>query len=259
MATPAQLFGLAGRTAIVTGGATGIGRQMAEGLAEAGANVVLCARDGVRCESVAADIAASTGVGSLGLSCDTRDESAVANLVERALDRFGAVDILVNNAGTTWAASPEETPLAGWQKVLDVNLTGVFLCSREVGRAMIEAGRGKIVHIASVMAGRGVAPEQVDAIAYNTSKAGVVNFTRDLAVKWARHGIHVNAIAPGWFPSIMSDVVLADRESLLVEQIPLGRLGGPDDLKGAVVFLSAPASDFVTGHVLAVDGGQGAQ
>ncbi len=259
MTTPAELFDLTGKTAIVTGGATGIGRQMAEGLAEAGAAVVLCARDGARCEAVAAEIAAATGVEALGLACDTRDKEAVEAMVAATLDHHGAIDVLVNNAGTTWAAAPEDTPLEGWQKVIDVNLTGVFLCSQAVGRHMLARGSGKIVNIASVMAGRGAPAEQVDAIAYNTSKAGVVNFTRDLAVKWAPRGVYVNAIAPGWFPSIMSDIVLDDRGDLLVEQIPLGRVGGPDELKGAVVFLSSPASDFVTGHTLAVDGGQGAR
>ena len=258
MTTPAELFDLTGRTAIVTGGGTGIGRQMAEGLAEAGADVVLCARDGDRCAEVAATIA-ELGVGTLGLSCDTRDPKAVDAVVAATLERFGGVDILVNNAGTSWAAAPEDTSLEGWQKVIDVNLTGVFICSRAVGRHMLERGAGKIVNIASVMGSRGSPAEQVDAIAYNTSKGAVINFTRDLAVKWAPRGIHVNAIAPGWFPSIMSDIVLDDRRDVLVEQIPLGRVGGPDELKGAVVFLGSAASDFVTGHVLAVDGGQGAR
>jgi NAD(P)-dependent dehydrogenase (short-subunit alcohol dehydrogenase family) len=259
MATPAELFDLDGRVAVITGGATGIGLQMAEGLAEAGASVVLCARDGARCEKVAADLAERLGVDALGLACDTRDEAAVDAMVAATLERFGQIDILVNNAGTTWGAPPEDTPLSGWQKVIDVNLTGVFLCSQAVGRHMLARGSGKIVNIASVMASRGAPAEQVDSIAYNTSKAGVVNFTRDLAVKWAPRGIHVNAIAPGWFPSIMSDIVLEDHGDLLVDQIPMGRVGGPDELKGAVVFLSSPASDFVTGHTLAVDGGQGAR
>jgi NAD(P)-dependent dehydrogenase (short-subunit alcohol dehydrogenase family) len=259
MTTPAELFDLSGKVAVVTGGGTGIGRQMAEGLAEAGASVVLCARDGARCEAVAAEVAAATGVEALGIACDTRDREAIEAMVALTLDRFGAIDILVNNAGTTWGAPPEETPLEGWQKVIDVNLTGVFLCSQAVGRHMLARGRGKIVNIASVMGSRGAPAEQVDSIAYNTSKGGVVNFTRDLGVKWAPRGVYVNAIAPGWFPSIMSDIVLDDRGDLLVEQIPLGRVGGPDELKGAVVFLSSAASDFVAGHILAVDGGQGAR
>jgi gluconate 5-dehydrogenase len=259
VATPAELFDLNGKVAVITGGATGIGLQMAEGLAEAGASVVLCARDGERCEKVAADLAERIGVEALGLACDTRDEAAVDAMVAATLEGFGQIDILVNNAGTSWGARPEDHPLAGWQKVLDVNLTGVFLCSRAVGRQMLARGRGKIVNIASVMGGRGAPAEMVDSIAYATSKAGVINFTRDLAVKWADRGVYVNAIAPGWFPSIMSDVVLEDRADILIAPIPLGRVGGPDELKGAIVFLSSAASDFVTGHTLAVDGGQGAR
>jgi NAD(P)-dependent dehydrogenase (short-subunit alcohol dehydrogenase family) len=259
MATPAELFDLDGRVAVITGGATGIGLQMAEGLAEAGASVVLCARDVARCEKVAADLAERIGVDALGLACDTRDEAAVEAMVAATLERFGQIDILVNNAGTSWGAPAEETPLSGWQKVLDVNLNGVFLCSRAVGTHMLACGHGKIVNIASVMGSRGAPAEMVDSIAYATSKAGVINFTRDLAVKWADRGVYVNAIAPGWFPSIMSDIVLEDRADVLIAPIPLGRVGGPDELKGAIVFLSSAASDFVTGHTLAVDGGQGAR
>ena len=145
-------------------------------------------------------------------------------------EELGRIDILVNNAGTAWGAAPEEVPLEGWQKVIDVNLTGVFLFAQAVGRTMIADGRGgKIVNIASV-AGLGGAPaEVVNAIPYHASKGGVIAFTRDLACKWARHGINVNAIAPGWFPSDMSRLVL-ERNPQVVERIPLRRLGGPDDV-----------------------------
>jgi NAD(P)-dependent dehydrogenase (short-subunit alcohol dehydrogenase family) len=164
--------------------------------------------------------------------------------------------VLVNNAGTTWVSPPETMPLEGWQKVIDVNLTGVFLFAQAAGRVMLEQGSGKIVNIASILATRGAPSDQVDAIAYNASKGGVITFTKDLAVKWAPRGVNVNAIAPGWFPSIMSDKAFAARGDLLREQIPLGRFGSAHDLKGAIVFLSSAASDFVTGHVLTVDGGQ---
>jgi len=204
-----DLFDLSGKVAIVTGGATGLGRQMANGLAELGADVVVCARRAELCEEAAAELR-GLGVRSLGLGCDVRDEEQVQAVVARAVHELGRVDILVNNAGTSWGASPEDTPLHGWQKVLDVNLTGLFLCSRTVGRVMIAQGTGgKIVNIASVAAFRGAPPEAMDAIAYNTSKGGVVAFTRDLAVKWARHGIRVNAIAPGWFPTDMAGEVKA--------------------------------------------------
>ena len=250
-----DLFDLEGRVAIVTGGGTGIGRQMAEGLAEMGADLVLCARDGDRCASTAADLAQATGVRAIGLACDARDPAAIQAVVDRTVAEFGRIDILVNNAGTTWAASPQDTTLAGWQKVMDVNLTGVFLFAQAAGRVMLEQGRGKIINIASILATRGAPADYVDAIAYNTSKGGVVTFTKDLAVKWGPLGVHVNGIAPGWFPSGMSDKAFAVRGERLRSQIPLGRFGSSHDLKGAVVFLASDASDFVLGHMLAVDGG----
>jgi NAD(P)-dependent dehydrogenase (short-subunit alcohol dehydrogenase family) len=251
-----ELFHLRGRVAIVTGGGTGIGRQMAEALAEAGADLVLCARKAERCEQAAAELAV-LGVRTLGLGCDVRDPEQVQSVVARTRQDFGRIDILVNNAGTVWGAPPEETPLEGWQKVIDVNLTGVFLCSQAAGRVMIEQGEGgKIVNIASVAAFAGGPPEVMNAIAYNASKGGVVSFTRDLACKWAQHRINVNAIAPGWFPSDMSSFVLDRHHELLLDHIPLRRFGGPEDLKGAVVFLASRASDYVTGHTLVVDGGQ---
>jgi gluconate 5-dehydrogenase len=231
---------------------------MAQALAEAGANLVLCARKVERCEQAASELA-ELGVETLALRCDVREPGEVQAVVAAACERFARIDVLVNNAGTVWGAPPEETPLDGWQKVIDVNLTGVFLCSQAAGRVMIEQGEGgKIVNIASV-AGLGGAPPQVmNAIPYNASKGGVIAFTRDLACKWAPHGIGVNAIAPGWFPSEMSRYVLDRQGETLLDHIPLRRFGGPDDLKGAVVFLASRASDYVTGHTLVVDGGESA-
>jgi NAD(P)-dependent dehydrogenase (short-subunit alcohol dehydrogenase family) len=254
----AELFDLSGRTAIVTGGGSGIGRQMATGLAQAGADVVLCARKPERCEEVAAEFERELGVRALGLRCDVRDPAQVQAVVDRTKSEFGSVDVLVNNAGTSWGAAAEDHPLEGWQKVIDVNLTGVFLFAQTAGRVMIEQGGGKIVNIASVAAFGGAPPELMNAVAYNASKAGVVGFTRDLATKWAQHGINVNAIAPGWFPSDMNKALLDTNPEPYLEHIPLRRFGGPDDLKGAVVYLASRASDFVTGQVVVVDGGQSA-
>ncbi len=255
---PQELFDLSGRVAIVTGGGSGIGLQMATALAESGADLVLCARKAERCEEAAAELA-QLGVRTLGLRCDVRDQEEVQAVVARARYDFGRIDILVNNAGTVWAGWPEDISLEGWQKVIDVNLTGVFLCSQAAGRVMIEQGEGgRIVNIASVAALGGGPPEVMNAIPYNASKGGVVSFTKDLACKWARHRITVNAIAPGWFPSDMSSAVLDQHGKALLEHVPLRRFGGPDDLKGAVVFLSSGASGFVTGHTLVVDGGQSA-
>jgi gluconate 5-dehydrogenase len=252
-----DLFDLSGQTAIVTGGGSGIGRQMAEALAELGANLVLCARKVERCERAAAELS-ELGVKALALQCDVRNQADVQTVAERTMEEFGRLDILVNNAGTAWGAPAEDTPLEGWQKVVDVNLTGVFLFSQAAGRMMIDLGGGSIVNIASVAGLRGSPPGKMDAIAYHASKGGVIAFTRDLAHKWAPHGIRVNAIAPGWFPTGMSKVVLDRWGDELVQHVPLGRFGGPDDLKGAVAFLASPASAFVTGHTLVVDGGQSA-
>jgi NAD(P)-dependent dehydrogenase (short-subunit alcohol dehydrogenase family) len=249
-----KLFDLSGKVAIVTGGGSGIGRQMAHGLADAGAELVLCARKVERCEEAAREMATR----ALALSCNVTDPDSVNAMVARAVDEFGHVDILVNNAGTVWGAAPEDIPLEGWQKVVNVNLTGVFLCAQAVGRAMIERGEGgKIVNIASVAGLHGAPAEVVNTLPYHATKGGVIALTRDLAWKWARHGINVNAIAPGWFPSDMANFVI-DSNPELAQRIPLGRFGGPEDLKGVVVFLSSRASDYVTGHTLVVDGGQSA-
>jgi NAD(P)-dependent dehydrogenase (short-subunit alcohol dehydrogenase family) len=250
-----DLFDLGGRVAIVTGGATGIGLQMAGALAELGASVVLCGRDGERCARGAAELERERGAPCLGLPCDVASADAVAAMVSQTTARFGRIDVLVNNAGTAWAGPVEDTPLRGWQKAVDVNLTGVFLCSQAAGRVMIERGGGKIVNIASVTGLRGQPPEELDAIAYSTTKGAVIAFTRDLAIKWARHGIAVNAIAPGWFPTDLSQPVLDRSGELLLRSIPMGRYGGESDLKGAVAYLASAASDYVTGHTLVVDGG----
>ncbi|HEV8651316.1 MAG TPA: SDR family oxidoreductase [Actinomycetes bacterium] len=253
-----DLFDLRGKVAIVTGGAAGIGRQMAEGLAELGADLVLGARKAERCAEVAAELAASAGVAVVGVGCDVADPEQVEAMVATAVDRFDRVDVLVNNAGTTWAAPAEATRLEDWRKVLDVNLTGAFLCCQAAGRVMIGQGGGKIVNIASVAGFGGSPPELMDTVAYNASKGGLITLTRDLAVKWARHGINVNGIAPGWFPSRMSGWTLEHHGDTLSQLIPLRRFGGPHDLKGAVGYLASAASDYMTGHVLVVDGGTSA-
>jgi NAD(P)-dependent dehydrogenase (short-subunit alcohol dehydrogenase family) len=249
-----QLFDLTGRVAIVSGGSMGLGRQMAEGLAEMGANLVLCARKQERCEE-AAEALRSRGVQALALGCDVKDRAAIQGVVDATLAKFGRVDILVNNAGVSWGASVEEMTLEQWDKVLSTNLTGTFLFCQAAGKAMVAQGSGKVINIASV-AGLGGASTELQAIGYHASKGGVIAFTKDLACKWAPHNIQVNAIAPGWFPTHMSGWVIEHRKDSLLAKIPLGRFGGDHDLKGAAVFLASDASAYVTGHVLVVDGGQ---
>jgi NAD(P)-dependent dehydrogenase (short-subunit alcohol dehydrogenase family) len=252
-----DLFSLEGKVAIVTGGGRGIGRQMATALGEMGAAVVLCGRRLETVEQAAAELRAA-GVEATGLRCDVRVDDDVVDVIRETVAGHTRIDILVNNAGTVWAGSPEDTPLEGWQKVLDVNLTGVFLFCRAAGQVMIEQRSGRIINIASIAAFKGAPPEIMNTISYQATKGGIVSFTRDLACKWGRHGISVNAIAPGWFPSDMTEGLLSQHGATLVERTPLGRLGGDEDLKGAVVYLASAASAWVTGHTLVVDGGESA-
>lgn len=249
-----QLFDLSGRVAIVTGGSIGLGRQMAESLAEMGANVVLCARKKERCEQAAQELK-QFGVKTLALGCDVKNPDQVRDVVGETIAQFGRLDILINNAGTSWGAPVEEMRLEHWNKVLETNLTGTFLFSQAAGKHMVAQRRGKIINITSV-AGLQGAPPEFQAIGYHASKGGVIAFTKDLACKWGVHNVHVNAIAPGWFPTHMSEIVIERNREAFLKKIPLRRFGGNHDLKGAAVFLASEASDFVTGHVLVVDGGQ---
>ncbi|WP_075981407.1 SDR family oxidoreductase [Bacillus massilinigeriensis] len=250
-----KLFDLTGKTAIVTGGGRGLGAQIAEGFAEAGANVVLCSRKVDACQEVASQLEERLGVKTLALACDISNPNDVNRVVEETLKRFGSIDILVNNSGATWGAPVAEMPLEAWQKVIDVNVTGTFLMSQAVGKVMIEQKSGKIINIASVAGLGGTDPRVMDTIGYNTSKGAVITFTKDLAVKWGPHNINVNAIAPGFFPTKMSKVLIEKGRNPILESTPLRRFGTDNDLKGVAVFLASEASSFMTGDVLVVDGG----
>lgn len=253
-----ELFDLTGKTAIVTGGSIGLGAQMAVGLAEAGANLVIAARKVERCAELCAELE-QNGVKAIAVACDVSDAASCQNLIDTTVKEFGRVDILVNNAGYTWGADAMTYPMDKWQQVLDLNLTGLFQLSAMAAKVMKEQGRGKIINITSVAGFGGTAPEAQNTVAYNASKAAVNTLTKDLACKWARYGIYVNAIAPGFFPTHMSGGLLEKNQHLILPKVPLNRLGGEDDLKGAVVFLSSAASDYVTGHCVMVEGGQTAQ
>jgi NAD(P)-dependent dehydrogenase (short-subunit alcohol dehydrogenase family) len=249
-----DLFKLTGKTAIVTGGGRGLGEQIAIGLAEAGANVVVCSRKVETCEEVSKKLE-KLGVRSLALKCDVTNRDDVEAVVQTTVREFGQIDILVNNSGATWGTPVEDMPLEAWQKVIDVNVTGTFLMSQAVGKVMIEQRSGKIINIASVAGLGGTNPAIMNTIAYNTSKGAVITFTKDLAVKWGEYGIHVNAIAPGFFPTKMSKVVIERGGEQILANTPLRRFGTENDLKGAVLFLASSASDFVTGALVVVDGG----
>ncbi|HEX6746240.1 MAG TPA: SDR family oxidoreductase [Longimicrobium sp.] len=251
-----ELFDLTGRVALVTGGGRGLGAEIAAGLAQAGASVAVASRKLEACEEVARELRDTFGARTLALKMDVASEDDVRAGVDATENELGPVDLLVNNSGTSWGAPAAEMPLEAWQKVMEVNATGAFLCSREVGRRLIARGApGAILNVASIAGLAGTPPEVLDAVGYTASKGALIAMTRDLAVKWARHGIRVNAIAPGFFPTKMSKVVLERAEKAIARAVPLGRVGSEGELMGTAVFLLSPAAGYVTGQVLAVDGG----
>ena len=252
-----ELFDLSGKTAIITGGYTGIGRQMALGLAEAGADIILAARNLDGCIKTAEEITRGTGVKTHPIKCDVSIPEDVQNMVRETVSEFGKIDILVNNAGTAMGGLPQEMSLEDWESVLKVNLTGTFLCCKEVGKEMIKAEYGKIINVSSIMGYQ--TTHLVSAPSYVASKGGVIALTKDLAVRWITHNIYVNALAPGWFPTNMTEPVISpefmDKGKDLLESIPAKRFGGDDDLKGVAVLLASRASDYMVGEVVVVDGG----
>jgi NAD(P)-dependent dehydrogenase (short-subunit alcohol dehydrogenase family) len=254
VATVKELMSLEGRVSVITGGATGLGLQMAHALAEAGSNIVICSRKVENCETAAHDIE-KLGVKALAVGCDVTKPDQVEALKDAAMKNFSRVDVLVNNAGRAWVAPPEDMPLERWQQVLDLNITAPFLCSQALGREMIKAKRGKIINIASIAGLVGRNPKAYNSIAYGTSKGALVNFTRDLAIKWAQHNIQVNAICPGFFVTPINEKMFVKNSEQILREIPLARVGGDDDLKGIAVLLASDASNFMTGAVIPVDGG----
>jgi NAD(P)-dependent dehydrogenase (short-subunit alcohol dehydrogenase family) len=254
MPTIEELFDLTGRVAIVTGGSRGLGEEMAEGLAEAGASLMLCAR---RQEWLTPTVDRLRGRGFRVESaiCDVSKPSDVQIVVDRTLAAYKQIDILVNNAGVTWGERPEAMPLDKWQKVIDVNLTGTFLFSQAVGRHMLSRKYGRIINVASIAGLRGSVAGPPYA-GYAASKAGLMGLTRELAASWGRDGIRVNAIAPGYFHSRMADAVISVAEPAIKAASPIPRVGATGELKGVAVFLAADASNYITGQVIVVDGGR---
>jgi NAD(P)-dependent dehydrogenase (short-subunit alcohol dehydrogenase family) len=249
-----QLFDLSGRVAIVTGGSRGLGLEMAEGLAEAGAAIMLCAR---RDEwlTPAVNALRERGFTSDGVVCDVANPVQVQAVIDATIARHGQIDILVNNAGISWGASPEEMPIEKWRAVLDVNLTGTFLFSQAAGREMLKRQYGRIINVSSI-AGLRASVTGPHYAGYAASKAGLMGLTRELAASWGPHGIRVNAIAPGFFHSRLADPLIPLVEPAIKATSPLPRVGAAGELKGVVVFLGADASNYITGQVIVVDGGR---
>jgi NAD(P)-dependent dehydrogenase (short-subunit alcohol dehydrogenase family) len=250
--TGVDLFRLDGQTAVVVGGAGGLGAAMARGLAAAGAAVAVADANAPQAKLVADGIAAAGGR-ALAVAVDVADAASVERMAAEVEAALGPIDVLVNSAGVTHRSPAADFPEAEWHRVIAVNLTGVFLGCRVVGRRMLARRRGRIVNIASIAGQIGL----TGTVAYAASKGGVVMLTRALAVEWAPHNVRVNAIAPSWFESNIGDLI--HREPGYAERamrrVPAGRMGTPDELIGAVLYLASDASTMVTGHVLAVDGG----
>ena len=253
-----ELFSLKGRVAVVTGASRGLGKEAAEALAEAGAKVALLARRAQWLDPTAQEFE-QRGFECLACSCDVSEESQIQAAIAQTLARYGRIDILVNNAGVSWGAPFEELTLDSWHRVLNTNVIGTQLMTRAVLPSMKQQSYGKIVNIASIMGLVGTPAEILEASSYTASKGAILALTRDLAVNYAAHGIRVNAIAPGFFPTRLSAGVIDKAGERVKERTPLRRLGEAGDLKGAILFLSAPASDFVTGQTMVVDGGLTAQ
>ena len=249
-----ESFSLDGEVAVVTGAAQGLGRQMAAGLAEMGADVAIADLNHEKATDTAAELDGETRV--IAVETDVTDEASVRRLVETVTDRLGPIDVLLNNAGIVENAPAEETTLDAWQRVLAVNLDGVFLCAKHVGRQMLDRGQGRIVTVSSMSAFDVNVPQK--QASYNVTKAGVSMLTKSLAVEWADRGVRVNAIAPGYMRTELVDEVLANNpemEDTWIENTPMGRLGQPKELRELVVYLASDASSYMTGTTVVMDGG----
>ncbi len=249
-----ELFDLTGRVAVVTGGSRGLGEEMAEGLAEAGAALMICAR---REQWLAPTLERFEDLGYRveGMVADVSNPANVQAVVDRTMVAYGRLDILVNNAGVSWGAEPEAMPLDKWQKVIDINLTGAFLFAQAAGREMLQQNHGRIINVASI-AGLHAAVDGPHYAAYAASKAGLMGLTRELAASWGRQNIRVNTIAPGFFRSRLADPVLPLAELSLKATCPIPRIGAEGELKGVCVFLASDASNYITGQTIIVDGGR---
>ena len=252
----AQQFRLDGKVALITGGRGDLAQAIAAALADLGCDVALASRHEQECAEIADDVATRFGRKAIGLRCDISNEDEVEAAVAATVERLGRLDILINNAGASWWGLPEEIPLSGWRKVIDVNLTGTFLACRHAARHMMAHGGGAMVNIASVGAFLSYTPDAGQVVPYTTSKAAIVHLTSDLAAQWAHHGIRVNAVAPGSVETGMTGTLTEDVQQKLLDGILLHRFGRPDEIVATVALLASDAGSFITGQTYLVDGGQ---
>lgn len=252
-----KLFDLTGKVAIVTGGSRGIGEEIATGLGEAGAKVVITGRREEWLVSACEKIKGS-GIDCLAIKADIAKPEDVERFVAESLQRWGKIDILVNNAGIAWGAPPEDMPLDKWDAVLNTNARGTLICTQKVGKQMMKQGGGNIINVTSTTGLLAVEPKVMQAIGYQASKAAVVILTRQLAVEWAKYNIRVNAIAPYFYKTRLTKGVIEQAGEKIVQPVPMGRLGREGEVKGVVLFLASEASSYITGQVINIDGGMSA-
>jgi gluconate 5-dehydrogenase len=252
----ARQFRLDGKVALITGGRGALAEVIAAGLADLGCDIALASRHERECAEVAAGIAERFGRRAIGLRCDISREEDVDATVCATVAQWGRLDILINNAGASWWGLPEEIPLSGWRKVVDVNLTGTFLACRHAARHMIPNGGGAMVNIASVGAFLSYTPDAGQVVPYTTTKAAMVHLTSDLAAQWAHHGIRVNAVAPGSVETGMTQTLEPGIQGKLLDGILLHRFGKPSEIVATVALLVSGAGSFITGQTFLVDGGQ---
>jgi NAD(P)-dependent dehydrogenase (short-subunit alcohol dehydrogenase family) len=250
-----KLLDLSGKVALVTGASRGLGLQIATALGEMGARLAICSRKAADLESAMTGLKAA-GIEVIAVPCDLGNPESIAQSAKAVLAQYGKVDVLVNNAGATWGQPAEQHDYAGWRKVIGTNLDGTFLLTQAIARdSMIPRKSGRIINVASVAGLAGQHPGIMQTLAYNTSKGGLVNFTRQLASEWGKYGIAINAICPGYFPTKMSNHTIEHNGQFILERTPMLRFGGEDDLKGIAVLLASDASAYLTGQAIAVDGG----